>query len=362
MKNVLIFGSGMVISPYIEYLLPKNKITCASFEQDLMDNLKQKYPEILCEKIDVTKDNEKMKELMKKCDIVASFVPPTLHPYVAKICLEIGKNLVTTSYISDYMLSIKDKVKEKGLIFMNEIGLDPGIDHVIAHKVIDEEHSLGNKILEFKSYCGALVSPSCCDNPFKYKFSWSVKGVLLATNNSSTQLINGKESIIDSKENLINTVNTQFFSGLDLEGYYNRNSLPYKESYGLKDAHTIIRGTIRYKNSTFAFQCLKNLGLFEEVKHDSKTWNELLNKLHPKSINRNYNINLNAYNEGSDSNELSEDDQLFYFNLTLVAISKFSLNYVKTNGGYESLYEKAFQVFTYLDFHDKNNKVRLFFF
>lgn len=361
MKNVLIFGSGMVICPYIEYLLPKNIITIASLEKDLLDNLKSKYPEILCEIIDVTKDEEKMRNIIKKCDIVASFVPPQFHPYVAKICLEENKNLVTTSYVSDYMLSISDKVKEKGLIFMNEIGLDPGIDHVIAHKVIEEEHSQGNKILEFKSYCGALVIPECCDNPFKYKFSWSVKGVLLATNNSSTQLINGKVSVIDVKENLFNTVNTEFFPGLDLEGYYNRNSLPYKESYGLKDAHTIIRGTLRYKNSTFAFQCLKNLGLFEDVPHNSKTWKELLEKLHSsKTLQRNFNYKINNYNYGKI--ELTEDEELFYLNLSLVAMSKFSINYVKSSGGYEFLLEKVYNVFTFLDFHDKNNKVRFIFF
>ena len=166
-----------------------------------------------------------LKKLVSRSDIVVSYIPAFLHLHVAKECLEEGKHLLTASYISPELRELDSKVKEKNLVFMNEIGLDPGLDHIIAHKVINEARANNEKILSYQSWCGALVAPENANNPLMYKFSWSPRGVLMALKNNASFLENGKVINMESNSLLTNTVNKKFHKCYDFEGYYNRNSL-----------------------------------------------------------------------------------------------------------------------------------------
>lgn len=369
-KSVLLIGSGMVTAPFIEYLLKdnKNSITVASNEASLLNDTLKKFAGKNIQGIilDVDKDEEKLERLVSENFLIASFVPPFLHPKVAKACLKIGRHMITSSYISDYMKEINSQVKEKNLIFMNELGLDPGLDHVITHKVIYEEEKKGNKIIAYESWCGALPAPEVCNNPFIYKFSWSPKGALVAMNNKSTQLINGKLVTFEPDQTIKNTVNKVFHPALNLEGYFNRDSRPYLDMYHLKDVHTVIRGTLRYKGTTFAIACLKNVGLYDEKILDNKfsTWKELLQDYLNQEDLKSIKFKFDEIKELDksvlikfDKEILSDDDRRFYLNLASHALSKFDLNYIKSNDGYNSLLEKAIGIFSFLEFHDLNNKV-----
>lgn len=365
--KILLIGSGMMTGPFIEYILQRenNRLTVASNSRAMLNETLKKFAgkHIDGVELDVTKDEKKLERLIKESFIVISFVPPTLHPIVAQKCLDIGRHLLTSSYESPFMKKIKDEVKSKNLIFMNEMGLDPGLDHIITHKVIHEEEQKGNKIIAFESWCGALPAPEVCGNPFIYKFSWSPKGALIAMNNSVSQFINGKELLIDSARTLTSTVNKHFHPSISLEGYYNRDSFPYIESYNLKHAHTVIRGTLRYKGSTFAFQCLKNLGLFEsttpiESKHSN--WRSLLTSIIERNSQKNISkdaIYSSTFFIPSNKDEHSQQESKFYYDLCALAMSLVDVNYIKANEGYNHLFEKAYEVFQFLDFYNEKNKL-----
>lgn len=252
---------------------------------------------------------------------------------------------------------------------MNEIGLDPGLDHVICHKVIHEEEKKGNKILRFESWCGALPAPETCNNPFSYKFSWSPKGALVAMNNPSFQLINGRTMSLLPHETILNTTNKIFHRSFNLEGYYNRDSRPYIKTYNLKHAHTVIRGTLRYKGTTFAITCLKYLGLYDDSPLSStfKTWRDLFEDL--LKINKDEKINLQFISQKDivyekevmlslNNQELNEDDKRFYFYLASYVMSRFDMNLIKFYGGYEAMFTQALQIFQFLDFHSKTNLLK----
>lgn len=365
-NKVLLIGSGMVTGPYIEYLLKdsRNYITVASNLQNLLDDTLRKFSgrNIFGVILDITKEDKKLYELIKEHDIIASFVPPFLHPIVAKVCLEVGRNMITSSYVSPYMKEIESQVKKKDLVFFNEIGLDPGLDHVICHKVIHEEEQKGNKIVAFESWCGALPSPEVCNNPFRYKFSWSPKGALIAMNNSISQLVNGKEVCLDNMKTLTNTENKQFHPSITLEGYYNRDSFPYKEMYGLHHAHTIIRGTLRYRGSAFAFQLLKNIGFYEQSpinKEHSTLKDVVLSFVKSKSGKAPFqSISSNHQSDYLIPEKLRcSEKQQFYFNLASFALSSLDKNYIDIQGGYKFCFERAVEVFEFLDLFEENNKI-----
>lgn len=378
-KKILLIGSGMMTGPYIEYLLnnESNYITVASNLRNLLNDTLKRFQgkNIQGLLLDITKEEEKLKELISEHDIVASFVPPSLHPIIAKSCLEVGRNMITTSYVSQYMKDISKDVIKKGLIFYNEIGLDPGLDHVICHKVIEEEERKGNKILSFESWCGALPAPEVCDNPFRYKFSWSPKGALLAMNNSISQLINGVEVRLPSQLTLTNTINKDFHPSIKLEGYYNRDSFPYIDTYHVHKSSTVIRGTLRYQGSTFAFQLLKNIGLYDDTPFKSmitssssgvmNTFKDyIVYYMSSKSTKSKIDLDCSEYVYSNQVN-LPEsltcpNQQRFYYRLSIFSLSFLDNNYILQQGGYENCLEKAIQVYSFLNLYDKDNLLNNF--
>jgi saccharopine dehydrogenase-like NADP-dependent oxidoreductase len=184
---------------------------------------------------------------------------------VAKACIKCGKPLITTSYVQPEMKALDEEAKMAGVILLNEIGLDPGIDHMTAMKVIDHIHEKGGKVEKFYSLCGALPAPEAVDNPLKYKFSWSPKGVVLASRNSALYLKNGKRVFIEPV-NLFKDRFSYTFPGVgELEVYPNRDSISYTEIYNIPEVSTMYRGTFRYKGWCETLDAMKALNMLDDT-------------------------------------------------------------------------------------------------
>jgi saccharopine dehydrogenase-like NADP-dependent oxidoreductase len=215
-----------------------------------------------------TDDTGTLENLVNEHDIAVSFLPYRYHVMVAKTCIRNKKPLVTTSYVQPEMKALDEESKKAGVIILNEIGLDPGIDHMTAMKIIDHIHEKGGKVEEFYSLCGALPAPEAADNPMKYKFSWSPKGVVLASRNGAQYLKKGKQVTIEP----INLFRDRFsynFPGLgELEVYPNRDSISYIDIYGIHEALTMYRGTFRFRGWCETLDALKHLNMLDDTVAD----------------------------------------------------------------------------------------------
>lgn len=284
MKNILVLGTGLVSRPGVNYLLNQSDfcVTVASNEFEKARQLVDSFPNGKAVFLDVT-DSNALSDIIKKNDIVVSLLPWIYHPIVAAACVENNKNMVTTSYVSEGMRNLQPEILRKGLTFINEAGLDPGLDHMSAMAVINKVHSEGGKILKFYSYCGGLPSPDNNDNPFGYKFSWSPRGVVLASRNSARYIEDGAIVNIAGKDLFLN-YECEEIDGLGTyEVYPNRDSVPYKEIYGLADAVTVKRGTYRNQGWCDTFKKIVDLGLIDETPRDSlkeMSYKQMLLHLH----------------------------------------------------------------------------------
>lgn len=205
---------------------------------------------------------------MAKVDIVISLIPYTYHVTVIKSAIRKKKNVVTTSYISPAMKELEPAVKEAGITVMNEIGLDPGVDHLAAVKMIEEVHKAGGKIKSFLSYCGGLPAPEASDNPLGYKFSWSSRGVLLALRNAAKFYEDGQVKEIPGPELMAHAKPYFIYPGFALVAYPNRDSTPYRERYHIPEAQTVIRGTLRYQGFPEFVKVLVDIGFLSEDEQD----------------------------------------------------------------------------------------------
>ena len=234
---------------------------CRTLEsaKKLSEGVKNAHPISL----DVT-DEKALDAAVAKHDLVISLIPYTFHATVIKSAIRQKKHVVTTSYVSPAMLELDQAAKDAGITVMNEIGLDPGIDHLYAVKTIEEVHAEGGKILSFLSYCGGLPAPEDSDNPLGYKFSWSSRGVLLALRNAARYYKDGKVVDIESKD-LMATAKPYFiYPGYAFVAYPNRDSTPYKERYNIPEAQTIIRGTLRYQGFPEFIKVLVDMGFLSD--------------------------------------------------------------------------------------------------
>lgn len=267
-KSVLILGSGMVARPIIQYLLKKGyNVTVASNTPDRTKMMINGHPN--GNNVFWSADDEPaLSQLVSEHDITVSLLPFAFHVMVAQHCLRHGKNMVTTSYVKPEMQELDAEAKAKGIIILNELGLDPGIDHMSAMRIIDHVHDKGGKIRAFYSNCGALPAPEAADNPFKYKFSWSPKGVIMAGNNDAVYLKDGKEVEIPTKDLFKNPRITEFPGAGTLEIYPNRDSISYIDVYGIPETKTIIRGTFRLQGWCSIMDNMKKLNLFSYDKKD----------------------------------------------------------------------------------------------
>ncbi|MDD8032154.1 MAG: saccharopine dehydrogenase C-terminal domain-containing protein [Acidobacteriota bacterium] len=279
MKKVCVLGAGLVSGPLIEYLLNYDEVQVkvADIEIDKARYWVKNHPRGEAIKLDL-QDRSVLAKIISEVEVVVSMVPYTYHGYVGEICLEAGKHLVTASYISPEMKALDPEAKSKGLIFLNELGLDPGIDHMEAKRLIDEAKASGGQVVSFISYCGGLPAPEANNNPFGYKFSWSPRGVLLAGRNEARYLLDGQEIVVPSEE-LFSHYKMIEIPGLGIfEGYPNRNSVAYLEIYGLKKAKTMLRGTLRYPGWCLKLKKIGELGLLdiEEREWRAKTYAEFM--------------------------------------------------------------------------------------
>ncbi|KAI7861964.1 saccharopine dehydrogenase [Spinellus fusiger] len=285
-KRVLLLGSGFVAAPCVEYILrqPENRLTIASRRLENAQALALQFTKnVTAVSCDINNE-QAIEELVAQHDVVISLIPYIHHTKVIRAAIKYKKHVVTTSYVSPAMMEYDQAAKDAGIVVMNEIGLDPGIDHLYAVRTIDEVHKEGGKLLEFISYCGGLPAPEDSNNPFGYKFSWSARGVLLALKNTAKYLENGKivqvsgTALMDSAK-LLNTG----YPGYAFVGYGNRDSTLYDTRYAIPEATTIIRGTIRYDGFPQFVKALVLLGFLEEeeqpylaVSAADITWRDVL--------------------------------------------------------------------------------------
>ena len=289
MTNILIIGAGRSTTSLINYLLQNSaicnfKITVADMDINLAQEKIANYPNASAISFN-SSDADKRKEIIQQHDFIISMLPAFMHAEVAKNCVEYGKHLATASYVSADMKALDKEAQKKGLILLNECGLDPGIDHASAMQEINAIKRKGGEIISFKSYCGGLVAPENNDNPWGYKFSWNPRNVVLAGQGTAQFLENGALKFIPYNRLFSQTdvINIKGYGNFD--AYANRDSISYQEIYGLQSAKNMLRGTLRQQHYCKAWNVFILLGLTDDttkITHaDNLTYSDLLNSFLP---------------------------------------------------------------------------------
>jgi saccharopine dehydrogenase (NAD+, L-glutamate forming) len=269
MRNILIIGAGRSATSLIRYLLDKSEaeelfLTIGDISIQNAQKFTSNHPNARGILLDVFNDVQR-KLAVSNSDLVISMLPARFHVEVAKDCVEFGKHLVTASYISDQMQILHPKAKAKGLVFMNEIGLDPGIDHMSAMQVIDRIRDKGGKMLLFESFTGGLIAPESDNNLWNYKFTWNPRNVVLAGQGGAAEFIQeGKYKYIPYHRLFRRTEFLSVEKYGKFEVYANRNSLKYRSVYGLNDILTLYRGTIRRVGFSKAWNMFVQLGMTDD--------------------------------------------------------------------------------------------------
>ena len=268
MKNILIIGAGKSSSFLIKYLLEKSdeenlKITIGDISTINADKLINNHKNAKSVILDVF-NTEQRQRIIKKIDIVISMLPARFHIEVAKDCILFSKHMVTASYVSDEMKVLDKQAKEKGLILMNEIGLDPGIDHMSAMQILDKIRNKGAKMLLFESFCGGLVAPESDNNLWNYKFTWNPRNVVLAGQGGAAMFIQESTYKYIPYHKLFRRTEFLKINDSNFEAYANRDSLKYRSVYGLDDIPTMYRGTIRKVGFSRAWNIFVQLGMTDD--------------------------------------------------------------------------------------------------
>jgi saccharopine dehydrogenase-like NADP-dependent oxidoreductase len=270
MRKILIIGAGRSASSLIKYLLDKSEaekllLTIADLSEELANKKTENHKNARAIFFDVCNETQRKQEI-QQADIVISMLPAHLHIEVAKDCILYKKNMITASYISEEMKSLDFQAKESQIVLMNEIGLDPGIDHMSAMKIMDEIKSKGGKIILFESFCGGLVAPESDTNLWNYKFTWNPRNVVLAGQGGAAKFIQeGTYKYIPYHKLFRRTEFLEVEGFGRFEAYANRDSLKYREVYGLQNAKTCYRGTIRRVGFSKAWDVFVQLGMTDDT-------------------------------------------------------------------------------------------------
>lgn len=266
MKSILLLGAGKSATVLIEYLgkyadEQGHRLVVCDRDLTLAKQKTQQFTAATPLPFDVTDDSHR-KQLIKESDVVISMLPPELHIMVAKDCIRFAKHLLTPSYSDEAMKQLAPEIKKSGILFIEEMGLDPGIDHMSASKMIHELKSKGAKITSFKSHCGGLVAPESDDNPWHYKITWNPANIIIAGSAGAQYLENGREVQIPYKKVFSFKEQMVMVPGLgDLAWYANRDSLSYLKNYDLKYISTFIRTTLRHPAFCQGWNVFVNMGL-----------------------------------------------------------------------------------------------------
>jgi saccharopine dehydrogenase-like NADP-dependent oxidoreductase len=267
MKTVLLFGAGKSATVLIEYLVnngPANnwKLVVADSNRELALSKLRGSERDVAVSLDIN-DTEKRSELVKTSDLVISLLPPTLHYFVALDCLQHKKNFLTASYIDERIERLREEIKNNKLLFLCEMGLDPGIDHMSAKKIIDTIHEQGGRITSFISHCGGLVAPESDDNPWHYKISWSPRNIVNAGKAGAVFKKGGAIAELEYHEIFAEKRYVQ--NGEEIYCWYpNRDSLRYVNAYGLSGAGTFVRTTLRHPDFVYGWKNVVDLKLTDE--------------------------------------------------------------------------------------------------
>lgn len=269
MKTILVLGAGLSSSSLIRYFLNNSE------ENAWQVRVVDRDFDLATQKIGGNKNgvalafnaldaNERRPEI-EKADLVVSMLPARFHVEVAEDCIDLKTNLITPSYISSEMRALDEKAKAAGIIIMNEIGVDPGIDHMSAMKIIHDIKERGGKVTSFKSFCGGLVAPESDNNPWNYKFTWNPRNVVLAGQGGAASFIQQGQYKYIPYNRLFSRVHEMSVEGFgDFVGYANRDSLSYRSTYGLDDIPTIYRGTLRRPGYCAAWDVFIELGMTDD--------------------------------------------------------------------------------------------------
>jgi len=268
-KRVLVLGAGLVAGPLVRYLLDVEKfhVTVASRTVEKAERLIGGASNGTALSLDVT-DEGALASLIAEHDLSISLLPYVYHPLVARLCVEHRRQMVTTSYVKDEMRALDGPARAASVILLNEVGVDPGIDHMSAMQVIDKIAKAGGRLVSFTSNTGGLPAPDANDNPFGYKFSWAPHGVILAGKSPAKYLVDGKIVDVPGTELFAHHWTCSVVGFGELEVYPNRDSLPYIEAYEIPTVQSMFRGTLRYPGWCDTLKAIVDLGLFDESESD----------------------------------------------------------------------------------------------
>lgn len=266
MSNVLILGAGLVAGPLVRYLLGVKgfRVTVATRTVDKAERLIDGARNGTAVALDVD-DEAALEALIAKHDLSISLLPYVHHPLVARLCVKHEKQMVTTSYVKDAMRALDGAARDAGVILLNEIGVDPGIDHMSAMQVIHRIRDEGGTLVSFASNTGGLPAPEANTNPMGYKFSWAPRGVVLAGKNPARFLKGGKIVDVPGPQLFAHHGPCAIAGFGELEVYPNRDSLPYIESYGIPSVESMFRGTLRYPGWCNTLKAIVDLGILDET-------------------------------------------------------------------------------------------------
>ncbi len=329
MKRVLLLGVGRSTHTLIKYLVnysQRSNIQVRLADQCDNNFVKDYVSRGLCDFIHLDINHLESRQLeISNSNIVISMLPPRFHFLVAKECLKFKKHLITASYASEEMNKLDKEAKQANILILNEVGLDPGIDHISAMEVIDRLHEKGATISVFKSFCGGLVAPKYDNNPWNYKFTWNPKNVVLAGSSGASYLKDGRIKNFTYQQVFSNIEKIEIPNYGAFESYANRNSLQYQKKYNLIDAHTIVRGTLRKTGFSKAWDVFVQLGMTSDDSCkkiiSSHKFSKYLKKLNDSDINKKMHY-LDLFNKDNLSN---------YFN----SPASFLLNILKNKWSLE---------------------------
>jgi len=286
MKNILVIGAGLSASSLIRYLLENSEeqgwiVNIGDLSEELAKLKVNGHANGNAFKFDVNNEEQRT-EWIKKSDIVVSMLPASMHFEVAKACVEFGINMVTASYVSKEILTLNNDAEKKDILLLNEIGVDPGIDHMSAMQVIDKIKNEGYELIQFESNTGGLVAPKYDNNPWNYKFTWNPRNVVLAGQGSASQFLhNGRFKYIPYHKLFERTERIKILDLGEFEVYPNRDSLKYMKIYNLENVETMFRGTVRRVGYSKAWNAFVQLGLTD----DTYIYKESMNHTYRQFIN-----------------------------------------------------------------------------